>query len=84
VGFLVWLVAIALIQTLLYNGTNGSLLIACLFHAALNTTTTHVPGVPALLDIIVTWLVALLLIRINTAQKQNLPPQLFPPPRGIP
>jgi uncharacterized protein len=68
--FQIWLIAISLIHTLIYNNTKGSVLIASAFHAAYNTTTTHLPGVSVGLDLISTWLIAGLMTLIVRPQRQ--------------
>ncbi len=72
IWFVLWLIAITIIQTWISNNTRDSLLIACIFHSALNTTLGVFPGVPAVLEILVTAVVAVgLVLWMRTATRTS-------------
>lgn len=70
--YLPYALAVAILFTWLYNNTNGSLLIATLFHAAIQATSVFIPILPAaagneqlyVLSIIITVVAALLVVLI--------------------
>jgi CAAX protease family protein len=59
VPFMVWMIALALIFTWLFNHTTGSLLPVALLHAAINGTGAAFPSLPLVLDLAATLVVAL-------------------------
>jgi membrane protease YdiL (CAAX protease family) len=65
--FLVWMVALAIVFTSLYNHTRGSLLPVALLHGAINSAGAIFPGVPLLLEVGVTLVVAIVLSLVDRA-----------------
>jgi membrane protease YdiL (CAAX protease family) len=63
--FMVWMVALAIVFTWLYNRTSGSLLPVALLHGAINSAGVIFPGVPLLLDVGVTLLAAIALALVD-------------------
>jgi uncharacterized protein len=59
--FMVWMVALAIVFTWLYNRTGGSLLPVALLHGAINSAGVIFPGVPLLLEVGVTLVAAIVL-----------------------
>ena len=52
----------AVLFTWLFNRTGGSLLIVCLFHAAITNTGYFLPNLPTYTEDVLLWLVALVVI----------------------
>jgi membrane protease YdiL (CAAX protease family) len=70
VPFMVWMIALALIFTWLFNRTNGSLLPVALLHAAINGTGAAFPPLPLVLDLAATLVVALVVALLGRAAPQ--------------
>jgi membrane protease YdiL (CAAX protease family) len=60
--FIVWMVAIAIVFTWVYNHTGGSLLPVTLLHAAINGAGAVFPSLPLALDVGVTLIAALAIV----------------------
>ena len=60
--FMVWMVALGVVFTWLYNRTGGSLLPVALLHGAINSAGVIFPGVPLLLEVGVTLVAAIVLV----------------------
>jgi membrane protease YdiL (CAAX protease family) len=78
-GFLGWTIGLSVLFTWLFNQTGGSLIVAILFHAAVNLaaflpTAVVSGGAAALLNVIITWLVAIgVLVRFGRARLVSQP-----------
>jgi membrane protease YdiL (CAAX protease family) len=80
-GFVGWTIGLSVLFTWLFNQTGGSLLVVILFHAAVNLA-AFLPsavgsgGAASLLNVLITWLVAIgVVVRFGRAR-------LASPPRG--
>jgi uncharacterized protein len=63
--FMIWMVALSIVFTWLYNRTGGSLLPVALLHGAINSAGVVFPGVPLLLEVGVTLLAAIVLVIVD-------------------
>jgi membrane protease YdiL (CAAX protease family) len=63
--FIIWMIALAIVFTWLYNHTHGSLLPVALLHGAINSTDVIFPGVPLLLEVGITLMAAIVLALID-------------------
>jgi membrane protease YdiL (CAAX protease family) len=63
--FMVWMIALAIVFTWLYNHTRGSLLPVALLHGAINSAGVIFPGVPLLLEVGITLVAAILLALVD-------------------
>jgi membrane protease YdiL (CAAX protease family) len=63
--FMIWMVALSIVFTWLYNRTGGSLLPVALLHGAINSADVVFPGVPLLLEVGVTLLTAITLAIVD-------------------
>jgi uncharacterized protein len=63
--FMIWMVALSIVFTWLYNRTGGSLLPVALLHGAINSAGVVFPGVPLLLEVGVTLLAAIVLAIVD-------------------
>jgi uncharacterized protein len=65
--FMIWMVALAIVFTWIYNNTGGSLLPVTLLHAAINGAGAVFPAVPLWLDVGVTLIGALGVVLLDRA-----------------
>jgi membrane protease YdiL (CAAX protease family) len=78
-GFLVWTVGLSVLFTWLFNQTRGSLIVVILFHTAVNLavflpSAVGSEGAASLLNVIITWLVAIgVVVRCGRARLASLP-----------
>jgi uncharacterized protein len=78
-GFVVWTIGLSILFTWLFNQTGGSLLVVMLFHAAVNLA-AFMPaavgstGAASLLNVLVTWVVAIVVaVRFGRASLASAP-----------
>ena len=80
-GFLGWTIGLSVLFTWLFNQTGGSLIVVILFHAAINVA-AFVPsalgsgGTASLLNVVITWLVAILVVLRWGPARLASPPRL--------
>jgi membrane protease YdiL (CAAX protease family) len=78
-GFLGWTIGLSVLCTWLFNQTGGSLIVVILFHAAVNLaaflpTALGSGGAASLLNVIITWLVAIgVVVRCGRARLVSQP-----------
>ena len=58
---MIWMVALSIVFTWVYNRTNGSMLPVALLHGAINSAGVIFPGVPLLLEVGITLMAAIVL-----------------------
>jgi uncharacterized protein len=87
-GFVGWTIGLSVLFTWLYNQTGGSLLVVILFHAAVNFA-AFLPaafgsgGAASLLNVLITWLVAIgIIVRFGRARLVS-PPRVAAPGRAM-
>ena len=78
-GFIGWTIGLSVLFTWLFNQTGGSLIVVILFHAAVNLavflpTAVGSGGAASLLNVIITWLVAIgVVVRFGRARLASRP-----------
>ena len=78
-GFLGWTIGLSVLFTWLFNQTGGSLIVVILFHAAVNLaaflpTAVGSGGAASLLNVLITWLVAIwVVVRYGRARLASPP-----------
>jgi membrane protease YdiL (CAAX protease family) len=78
-GFIGWTIGLSVLFTWLFNQTGGSLIVVILFHAAVNLaaflpTAVGSEGAASLLNVLITWLVAVVVVvRYGRAQLASRP-----------
>jgi uncharacterized protein len=80
-GFIGWTIGLSVLYTWLFNQTGGSLIVVILFHAAVNLS-AFLPaavgsgGTASLLNVLLTWLVAILVVVHFGRARLASPPRL--------
>ena len=82
-GFIGWTIGLSVLFTWLFNQTGGSLIVVILFHAAVNLaaflpTAVGSGGAAPLLNVLITWLVAILVV-----VRCGRPRLVSPPPAEV-